>query len=110
VGSALVPPGKNATWLYRDAPFVVLAHGIGPDPHFIYANKAAEGCFGYAWEEFLTLPSRHSGAHCEVGAALYHRARRGLGADRLAGHAARPGRTLLFLAGRLNFGSGHGPA
>ena len=60
VGSALVPPGKDATWLYRDAPFVVLAHGTGPDPHFIYANKAAEGCFGYAWEEFLTLPSRHS--------------------------------------------------
>jgi hypothetical protein len=60
VGSALVPPGKDATWLYRNAPFVVLAHGTGPDPHFIYANKAAEGCFGYAWEEFLALPSRLS--------------------------------------------------
>ncbi|MGZ8399976.1 MAG: MEKHLA domain-containing protein [Methyloceanibacter sp.] len=60
VGSALVPPGKDATWLYRDAPFVVLAHGTGPDPHFIYANKAAEGCFGHVWEEFLALPSRLS--------------------------------------------------
>lgn len=60
VGSALVPPGKDATWLYRDAPFVVLAQGTGADPHFIYANKAAEGCFGYVWEEFLALPSRLS--------------------------------------------------
>ena len=31
-----------------------------PDPHFIYANKAAQNCFGYAWEEFLSLPSRLS--------------------------------------------------
>ena len=60
VGTPLVPPGRDATWLYRDAPFVVLAHGPDPDPHFIYANKAAQDCFGYAWEEFLALPSRLS--------------------------------------------------
>jgi hypothetical protein len=60
VGTALVSPDRDAAWLYRDAPFVVLAHGPDPDPHFIYANGAAQQCFGYSWEEFLTLPSRHS--------------------------------------------------
>ena len=60
VGTPLVAPGRDATWLYRDAPLVVLAHGPDPDPHFVYANKAAQDCFGYAWEEFLSLPSRLS--------------------------------------------------
>ena len=60
VGTPLVAPGRDATWLYRDAPFVVLAHGTDPDPHFIYANKAAQNCFGYKWGEFLSLPSRLS--------------------------------------------------
>ena len=60
VGASLVPPGSDATWLYREAPFVVLAHGPDPDPRFIYANKTAQNCFGYAWEEFLALPSRLS--------------------------------------------------
>jgi hypothetical protein len=60
VGQPLVPPGKGADWLYRDAPFVVLAHGTEHDPKFIYANKAAQACFEYSWDEFLTLPSRLS--------------------------------------------------
>jgi hypothetical protein len=60
VGASLVPPGSDTTWLYREAPFVVLAHGRDPDPRFIYANKTAQNCFGYAWEEFLALPSRLS--------------------------------------------------
>lgn len=46
--------------MYRDAPFAVLAHGTDPDPCFIYANKAAQACFEYSWEEFLSLPSRLS--------------------------------------------------
>jgi PAS domain-containing protein len=50
----------SAAWLYRDAPFVVLAHDTSPDPRFIYANKAAQACFGYDWDEFTTLPSRLS--------------------------------------------------
>ena len=35
VGRPLVPLGKDAGWLYREAPFVVLAHGTerGPDLH-----------------------------------------------------------------------------
>ena len=30
------------------------------DPKFIYANKAAQACFEYSYEEFLALPSRLS--------------------------------------------------
>jgi hypothetical protein len=60
VGATLVPEGADANWLYRDAPFIVLAHGTDPDPNFIYANKAAQACFGYSWQEFLGLPSRLS--------------------------------------------------
>lgn len=60
VGAPLVPKGKDAAWLYAEAPFVVLAHDTAPDPVFIYANQAAQKCFGYSWEEFLSLPSRLS--------------------------------------------------
>ncbi len=60
VGAPLVPEGADANWLYREAPFVVLAHGTDPDPDFIYANEAAQACFEYSWEEFLGLPSRLS--------------------------------------------------
>ncbi len=60
VGTPLVPPDSDATWLYRHAPFVVLAHGTDPDPHFIYANQSGQDCFGYSWDEFLALPSRLS--------------------------------------------------
>ena len=60
VGTPLVPPGKSASWLYRDAPFVVLAHGTEQDPTFIYANQAAQACFEYSWDEFIALPSRLS--------------------------------------------------
>ena len=58
--AALVPAGKDAHWLYREAPFAVLAHGADDDPKFIYANRAAQACFEYSWEEFLPLPSRVS--------------------------------------------------
>ncbi len=51
---------RDAAWLYRDAPFVVLAHNTDPDPIFTYANRAAQACFEYGWDEFLTLPSRLS--------------------------------------------------
>src|SRR5262245_56280015 len=60
VGAPLVPEGADADWLYHEAPFIVLAHGTDPDPNFIYANKAAQACFGYSLEEFLGLPSRLS--------------------------------------------------
>jgi len=51
---------RSASWLYRAAPFVVLAHNTDADPRFIYANRAAQACFGYGWDEFVTLPSRLS--------------------------------------------------
>jgi hypothetical protein len=60
VGQPLVPPSSDAGWLYREAPFAVLAHSTEDDPKFIYANKAAQACFEYSWEEFLSLPSRLS--------------------------------------------------
>jgi PAS domain-containing protein len=50
----------SARWLYEDSPVCVLAHNTDPDPHFIYANKTAQGCFGYSLAEFLALPSRLS--------------------------------------------------
>jgi hypothetical protein len=56
----LVPEGRDAHWLYREAPFAVLAHGTAADPKFIYANQAAQACFEYSWDEFLSLPSRVS--------------------------------------------------
>jgi hypothetical protein len=60
VGAPLVPQGKDAAWLYYEAPFAVLAHGTEPDPKFIYANAAAQACFEYSWDAFLALPSRLS--------------------------------------------------
>lgn len=60
LGKPLVPTGADAAWLYSEAPFAVLAHDTASDPCFIYANKTAQSCFGYSWEEFLTLPSRLS--------------------------------------------------
>jgi PAS domain S-box-containing protein len=51
-----------ARWLYRDAPFVLLAHRLTADPTFCYANLAGQRCFGYRWDEFIGLPSRYSAA------------------------------------------------
>jgi hypothetical protein len=50
----------TASWLYRDSPVCVLAHDTGPDPRFIYANRAAQTLFEYDWTEIVTLPSRLS--------------------------------------------------
>ncbi|GAB1584018.1 MEKHLA domain-containing protein [Phyllobacterium phragmitis] len=49
-----------AQWLYEEAPFGLLAHNTDPDPRFIYANKTAQKCFGYDWDEFTALLSRFS--------------------------------------------------
>jgi hypothetical protein len=58
VRKPLVEVGRGARWLYHDANFVVVAHNMAADPHFIYANQAAQICFGYSWEEFMALPLR----------------------------------------------------
>jgi len=60
VGKPLVAPGQDAAWLYNDAPFAVLAHNTNADPLFVYANRAAQACFEYGWDQFVTLPSRLS--------------------------------------------------
>jgi PAS domain-containing protein len=60
VGQPLVADGREPAWLYNEAPFAVLAHNTEPDPHFIYANSAAQACFDYTWSEFTSLPSRLS--------------------------------------------------
>lgn len=60
VGRRLVQDGQGPDWLYNYAPFVVLAHNTEPDPRFIYANRTAQTCFEYGWEEFVSLPSRLS--------------------------------------------------
>jgi len=63
-GSSLVPSGMGDVeavgWLYKAAPFCVLAHDTASDPRFLYANTAAQRCFEYSWAEFTQLPSRLS--------------------------------------------------
>lgn len=59
-GESLGPVGTGAEWLYSDAPFAVVAHDTAPDPRFIYANRTAQACFEYAWDEIVGLPSRLS--------------------------------------------------
>lgn len=64
VGEPLLPPSvpeaDAVRWLYEEAPFCVVAHNTDADPIFTYANKAAQRCFEYGWDEFLTIPSRLS--------------------------------------------------
>lgn len=60
VGNALFTENCDEYWLYNQAPFAVVAHNADPDPVFIYANIAAQRCFGYGWSEFTSLPSRLS--------------------------------------------------
>ncbi len=57
VGVPLVPAGCGPTWLYREAPFALVAHNTEADPLFIYANEAAQRCFEYSWSEFVRLRS-----------------------------------------------------
>jgi PAS domain-containing protein len=63
-------PGESdaecALRLYQ-APFVVLSHGIEPDPLFNYANRAAQSLFELTWDEFVGLPSRLSAEAPERG-------------------------------------------
>jgi PAS domain S-box-containing protein len=64
LGTSLLPPtvhpGDAAGWLYHEAPFCLLAHNTAADPRFVYANRTAQTCFGYDWDEITSLPSRLS--------------------------------------------------
>jgi hypothetical protein len=99
VGAPLVPPGKDARWLYREAPFVVLAHDTEQDPKFIYANKAAQACFDYSWEEFMSLPSRLSAEapnQAERQALLEEVARHGFLSGYRGLRVAKSGRRIII--------------
>jgi PAS domain-containing protein len=50
----------TAGWLYAHSPNAVLAHDTAPAPRFIYANRTAQACFEYSWEEIVGLPSHLS--------------------------------------------------
>jgi hypothetical protein len=66
VGTPLIPAdvggdaAAQARWLYETAPFCVLAHNTDLDPRFVYANRAAQVCFEYDWDEMTALQSRLS--------------------------------------------------
>ncbi len=60
VGEPLIGADQGPGWLYNDAPFAVLAHSAAADPVFVYANRMAQRCFEYGWDEFITIPSRLS--------------------------------------------------
>lgn len=99
VRTELVPPGADAAWLYREAPFVVLAHGTEPDPKFIYANRAAQTCFEYSWDEFTTLPSRLTAEapdRAERQALLEDVARNGFLAGYRGMRVAKSGRRFII--------------
>ncbi|MET0221240.1 MAG: MEKHLA domain-containing protein [Tardiphaga sp.] len=59
-GKPLVDAWQGAAWLYNEAPFALLAHTAAADPVFFYANKTAQRCFEYGWDEFVTILSRLS--------------------------------------------------
>ncbi len=45
--------------VYR-LPWVVVAHGPGADPLFVYANRCAQALWELDWAAFTALPSRRS--------------------------------------------------
>lgn len=95
VGQSLAPAGLNdqqaARWLYKDAPFCILAHDTAADPVFFYANKSAQRCFEYPWAEFTALPSR-------LSAEAPNRAERQSLLDRVAQHGFASGYTGLRIS------------
>jgi hypothetical protein len=47
-------------------PWVVVAHGMGPDPLFVYANRCALALWEIDWAAFTALPSRRSADDAHV--------------------------------------------
>lgn len=44
----------------NNAPFVLLSHGLGPDPIFNFGNRAALELFEIEWQYLTKMPSRLS--------------------------------------------------
>ena len=89
--------GANGS-LY-DAPAVLLMHGSQPDPVFCYANRTAQTLWGYAWDEFTTLPSRLSAepmARAERERLLREARERGFIADYQGIRIAKDGRRFAI--------------
>ncbi len=104
VGAALVPAGCGPLWLYREAPFALVAHNTDPDPLFIYANLTAQRCFGYSWGEFVRLPSRLSAEpteRAERRALLDAVRRQGFVADYRGLRVAKSGRRFWIEIGTV---------
>ncbi len=63
-GLSLIPDeieeSRAPEWLYKTAPFGLLAHNTATDPVFLYGNQTAQSLFGYTWDELTALPSRLS--------------------------------------------------
>lgn len=60
---ALINPENNPLTLSEKlffAPFVVVSHGMKPDPIFNYANQLALKLWQMNWQDFTRLPSRLS--------------------------------------------------
>src|SRR5262245_22569631 len=98
---AFLEPGKqpSAAWLYEEARHPVLAHNTDPDPRFIYANKAAQACFEYGWDEITSLSSRLSAEpvdRADRQRLLDAVARRGFAAGYSGLRIARSGRRFFI--------------
>ncbi len=104
VGDALCPEGADAVWLYEQAPFAVLAHDGSDDPTFIYANKRAQDCFEYDWDEITKIPSRLSAEPArrpERQALLDQVARHGFMSGYRGVRVAKSGRRFLIEDGTV---------
>ncbi|MCP3060357.1 MEKHLA domain-containing protein [Myxococcus sp. K38C18041901] len=47
-------------WAHTEAPFMLLAQDVQPEPVYFYSNAAASRQFGYSAEELLRTPARLS--------------------------------------------------
>jgi PAS domain S-box-containing protein len=66
-GRELIAPGPlaaRAAAAYA-LPAVLVSHRQSADPCFVYANQTAQALWGYAWHEFIGLPSRLSAPPAE---------------------------------------------
>lgn len=59
-GRGLVPASSDPVTALWEAPAVILAHGIEPDPLFFFANRAGLERFETSLGAFLGSPSRFS--------------------------------------------------
>ena len=60
LGRDLVPEGGDPVATLWAAPLAILAHGLGADPVFFFANRAALAAFETTVPAITTMPSRLS--------------------------------------------------